>query len=72
MALRAEQSKEVLEKEYRSVCDQGLKLDMSRGKPSPAQLELSLGMLELPVSELLRAENGLTLGTTGFWTACRK
>ena len=66
MALRTEQSKEVLEKEYRSVCDQGLKLDMSRGKPSPAQLELSLGMLELPVSELLRAENGLDTRNYGL------
>lgn len=66
MALHTEQSKEVLEKEYRSVCDQGLKLDMSRGKPSPAQLDLSLEMLELPVSKLLRAENGLDTRNYGL------
>ena len=59
-------SKEILENEYRSVCAQGLKLDMSRGKPSPAQLDLSLGMLELPAAELLRAENGLDTRNYGL------
>lgn len=59
-------SKEMLENEYRSVCAQGLKLDMSRGKPSPAQLDLSLGMLELPAAELLRAENGLDTRNYGL------
>ena len=56
----------MLENEYRSVCAQGLKLDMSRGKPSPAQLDLSLGMLELPAAELLRAENGLDTRNYGL------
>ena len=39
---------------------------MSRGKPSPAQLDLSLGMLELPAAELLRAENGLDTRNYGL------
>ena len=30
-----------LEDEYKEVSSKGLKLDMSRGKPSSAQLELS-------------------------------
>ena len=47
-------SKEMLENEYRSVCAQGLKLD------------LSLGMLELPAAELLRAENGLDTRNYGL------
>ena len=59
-------SKEALENEYRSVCARGLKLDMSRGKPSPEQLNLSLGLLELPAVELLRAENGLDTRNYGL------
>jgi hypothetical protein len=34
--------------QYESFRARGLKLDMTRGKPSPEQLDLSLGMLALP------------------------
>ena len=39
--------KEVVQKKYNELKELGLKLDMSRGKPSSAQLELSNGMLDV-------------------------
>ena len=40
-----------LEEEVAAIRARGLKLDMSRGKPSPEQLELSLPMLDVLTSE---------------------
>ncbi|MCD7709161.1 MAG: aminotransferase class I/II-fold pyridoxal phosphate-dependent enzyme [Clostridiales bacterium] len=37
--------KESLEAEYASIKEEGLKLDMSRGKPSPDQLDLAMPMM---------------------------
>ena len=36
-----------LEKQFEDVKAKGLKLDMSRGKPSKAQLDLSNGMMDI-------------------------
>lgn len=36
-----------LQKKYKAFQDKGLKLDMSRGKPSGDQLDLSMGMLDV-------------------------
>ena len=33
--------------EYEKIKEEGIKLDMSRGKPSPEQLDLSDGMLDI-------------------------
>lgn len=38
---------EALKKQYADYQSEGLKLDMSRGKPSPAQLDLSMDLLKI-------------------------
>lgn len=43
--------KKRLEKEFDKVRAQGLHLDMSRGKPSKAQLDLSMGMMDVLTSD---------------------
>ena len=40
------QEKAQLEAEYAKIKDLGLSLDMSRGKPSAEQLDLSMGLLD--------------------------
>ena len=44
--------------EYRKVKERGLSLDMYRGKPEPAQLDLSMGMLTLPPETLVHGRKG--------------
>ena len=44
--------KEELEKQFEDVKGKGLKLDMSRGKPSKAQLDLSNGMMDILNSQV--------------------
>ncbi len=49
-----------LKKEYADIKSQGLKLDMSRGKPAPEQLDLSMDMLKQVIGVCdCKAENGL-------------
>ncbi len=51
--------KSELEKEYEEVKSRGLSLDMSRGKPSAAQLDLTMDMLKvMSTVEDCKAENG--------------
>ena len=52
--------KEDLEKQYKEFQERGLSLDMSRGKPSTAQLDLSMGMMDvLDCFTDLRCEVGI-------------
>ena len=51
---------EGLYKEYNKIKESGISLDMSRGKPGPDQLDLSMDMLDVFNSESdLKASNGL-------------
>ena len=49
--------------------DMNLTLDLTRGKPSQMQLDLSSDMLGAATASRNRV---WTAGTTGFWTVCRK
>ena len=61
--------KDELELEYKKVKDLGLKLDMSRGKPSKTQLDLSMGMLDTVNSEsIMDSENGMDCRNYGVLT----
>lgn len=59
--------KELLEKRYAEKKSLGLKLDISRGKPCPEQLDLSLPMLDLISSETenFKCENGFDIRNYG-------
>ena len=62
-----QQEKTQLEAAYRQFQARGLKLDMSRGKPSPDQLDLSMGMLDiLTGSDVLQCEDGVDARNYGL------
>lgn len=61
------QVKEELEQQFAEVRARGLKMDMSRGKPSAEQLELSVGMLDTVNSKSsLLCENGMDARNYGI------
>lgn len=58
--------KTALTQEYETYCAKGLSLNMARGKPSSAQLDLSMLMLDvIPSSASCTAENGTDLRNYG-------
>jgi DNA-binding transcriptional MocR family regulator len=58
-------SLESLREEYQALRAQGLSLDLTRGKPSAAQLDLSNGLLDLDLSEDYRDASGTDLRNYG-------
>ncbi|MDE6421285.1 MAG: aminotransferase, partial [Lachnospiraceae bacterium] len=49
-----------LEQQFEDAKAKGLKLDMSRGKPGPAQLDLSMDMMDVLSAEtVLKTEEGV-------------
>ncbi|MGI5895303.1 MAG: aminotransferase class I/II-fold pyridoxal phosphate-dependent enzyme [Candidatus Merdivicinus sp.] len=59
--------KNELQNAYRQIQSLGLKLDMSRGKPSAEQLNLSMGMLDVLTSaDILETESGTDVRNYGL------
>lgn len=62
-----------LEQEFEEVKAKGLKLDMSRGKPSTEQLNLSMGMMDVLTSESdLNCEEGVDCRNYGVLDGIRE
>ena len=57
---------EQAKQEYDALCAEGLKLDMSRGKPSPAQLDLSVEMLTHCLDGEYKSESGIDCRNYGI------
>ncbi len=65
--------KEELEKQFAEIKAQNLQLDMSRGKPSKAQLDLSMGMMDVLSSEAnLFCEEGVDCRNYGVLDGIRE
>ena len=54
-----------LQARYAALQGRGLKLDMTRGKPSPEQLDLSEGLVTLPGNRDHRTESGVLFHLIG-------
>lgn len=60
------QEKQALEAQYQAFCEKGLKLDMSRGKPSVEQLDLAMPMFDVLNSKTpLKSRMGTDLRNYG-------
>ena len=59
--------KEALEKQFEEIKAMNLKLDMSRGKPSAEQLDISMDILDvLDSKSVIKGENGMDLRNYGI------
>ncbi len=59
--------------QYEACKEKGLKLDMSRGKPEPAQLDLSSGLFDLPLPTDVKCDgiDSRNYGTLDGLPSCR-
>ena len=65
--------KKELDQQYADIKAQGLALDMSRGKPAPDQLDLSMKMMEVLAGDAdLKCETGVDCRNYGSSTESRK
>ena len=67
--LTKEELKQILvrcETEYNAYKAQHLQLDMSRGKPGPDQLDLTAALLDTPIGDLYKAQNGFDTRNYGL------
>ena len=65
--------KSQLEQEFQKVKAEGLQLDMSRGKPSAAQLDLAMGMMDVLTSDSdLKCEEGVDCRNYGVLDGIRE
>lgn len=56
-----------LEKQFEDAKGKGLKLDMSRGKPTPAQLDMTMGIMDVLNSESdMKTESGMDTRNYGL------
>ena len=59
--------KKELDKQFEDAKGKGLKLDMSRGKPTPAQLDMAMGLMDALTSESdMNTENGMDTRNYGL------
>ena len=62
LSLKAE-----LDKQFEDAKGKGLKLDMSRGKPAPAQLDMAMGLMDALTSDSdMNTENGMDTRNYGL------
>lgn len=67
------QLREGLEKQYEELKAKGLKLDMSRGKPAAAQLDIAMGMMDvLNGNSDLKCEEGVDCRNYGILDGIRE
>ncbi len=67
--LTKEELKQILvrcETEYNAYKAQHLQLDMSRGKPGPDQLDITAALLDTPIGDLYKAQNGFDTRNYGL------
>ena len=65
--------KKELDREFDEIKAEGLALDMSRGKPAPDQLDLSMKMMEVLAGDAdLKCETGVDCRTMESSTESRK